>query len=99
MPAIVAFNPYEHYGPNLTNSATRMFSITPSDTDELARVCKSIRIWNPDTVSHTVSFVTSGGDTVTVTVPANSVWTEPAVVKKVLTTGTNGLLVIHGYSD
>lgn len=99
MPAIVAFNPYEHHGPNLTNSATRMFSIAPSDTDELSRVCKSIRIWNPDAASHAITFVTVGGDTVTVTVPANSVWTEPAVIKQVLLTGTNALLVIHGYSD
>lgn len=99
MPAIVAFNPYAHYGPNLTNSATKMFPIVPSDTDELARVCKSIRIWNPDAAAHTVSFVTAGGDTVTVSVPANALWTEPAVIKQVLFTGTSALLVIHGYSD
>jgi hypothetical protein len=99
MTAIVAFNPYAHYGPNLANSATHMFPITPSDTDELPRVCKSIRIWNPDTVSHTVTFVTTAGDTVTVTVPANSLWVEPAVVKQVTVAGTNALLVIHGYSD
>jgi hypothetical protein len=94
-----AFNPYEHYGPNLANSATRMFSITPDDGNELVRVCKSLRIWNPDAASHAVTFVTTGGDTVTVTVPANSVWIEPAVIKQVLLTGTNALLVLHGYSD
>lgn len=93
------FNPYENHGANLMNSATRVFLITPDDDANLEQACKAIRIWNPDAAAKTVTFVTVKGDEVTVTIPATSVWVEPAVIEKVLETGTSALLVIHGYSD
>jgi hypothetical protein len=95
-------NPYENHGANLENSATRVFQIaTPvDDVTLLQQVCKALRIYNPDAAAaHTLTYVTVKGDTVTITIPANTVWTEPAVIKQVLQTGTSALLVIHGYSD
>jgi hypothetical protein len=76
-----------------------MFLITPLDNADLPAVCKSIRIWNPETTPQTVRFTTVDGDVITVTVPANSVWTEPAVITQVQAAGTGANLIIHGYSD
>jgi hypothetical protein len=95
----MAFDPYENHGANLMNSARVMLPITPSDTDDLLRVCKSIRIWNAATTPSTVTFTTVGGSVVTITVPANSVWTEPAVIVRVHDTGTTPGLELHGYTD
>jgi hypothetical protein len=92
-------NPYFNVGPNLMNSATKMFLIAPANATDLPQVCKSIRIWNPEATPQTVHFTTVSGDSITITVPANSVWTEPAVISQVQATGTGVTLVIHGYSD
>lgn len=93
-------NPYENHGPNLANSATKMFVIIPLDDTDLERVCKSIRIWNPDAANAaTIRFSTLDGDDITVNVPPMSVWTEPCVITRVHATGTSAGLIIHGYSD
>lgn len=94
-------NPYINHGANLENSARRVLTIAipADDATPLDRVCKSIRIWNPETTSQTVTYVTVAGDTATVTVPANSVWTEPAVIAQINKTGTGPTLILHGYSD
>lgn len=93
-------NPYRRHAGTLTNSASHMFLITPNDEQELLRVCKAIRIWNPSQDNPaTVRFETIDGSDVTVTVPPLSVWTEPAIVKKVFETNTTDAVIIHGYSD
>lgn len=92
-------NPYRNHGPNLINSATAMFLINPTDGVDLQQVCKALRIWNPEATPQTVRFRTVDGSDVTVTVPANALWTEPAVVDQVFNTGTGDTLIIHGYSD
>lgn len=95
-------NPYENHGANLENSATRVFQIAipADDTTELQQVVKAIRIWNPDgAASHTLTYVTVKDDEVTITIPANSVWVESAVIKQVNKTGTYAGLILHGYSD
>jgi hypothetical protein len=95
-------NPYENHGANLENSATRVFAVAipANDTTPLPQVCKAIRIWNPDAAaSHTLTYVTIKGDTVTITIPANSVWVERAVITQVNLTGTGAGLILHGYSD
>lgn len=94
-----AFNPYTNHGPNLENSATRVLLITPDDDSELARVCKAIRIWNPEATAQTVTYITVDGDEATVTVPASTLWVEAVVVKQVKETGTGATLIIHGLSD
>lgn len=96
---MTALNPYANHGANLENSATRIIPITPDDVAELEQVCKSIRIWNPEATPQTVRLITVKGDDVTLTVPADTLWTEPCVVKQVMETGTGATLVIHGYSD
>jgi hypothetical protein len=94
------FNPYTYHGSNLENSARHVFAITPTDATDLESVCKSIRIANKDAANPAfVRYVTDKGDDVTVWVPANSVWTEPAVITQVWATGTTAGLEIHGYSD
>lgn len=93
------FNPYQYCGADLQNSAKRVFLVAPSDTVDLPQVCKSIRVWNPNAAEATFRIITVGGDDVILTVPAKSVWTEPAVITRVMTTNTDAALIIHGYSD
>jgi hypothetical protein len=95
-------NPYENHGANLENSATRVFSVAipADDATPLQQVCKAIRIYNPDAAAaHTLTYVTIKDDTVTITIPANAVWVEAAVIKQINKTGTYAGLLLHGYSD
>lgn len=92
-------NPYLNHGPNLVNSATSVFAIAPSDDADLPKVIKALRVWNPDAAAATIHYRTVDGDEVTVSVPASTLWTEPAVMDKVFATGTSATLVLHGYSD
>jgi hypothetical protein len=95
-------NPYENHGANLENSATRVFpiAIPADDLTPLAQVIKALRIWNPDAAAaHTVSYITSKGDSVVVSVPANTLWVEHVVIQQVNKTGTYAGLILHGYSD
>jgi hypothetical protein len=46
-----------------------------------------------------VSYVTIKGDSVTITVPANSLWVEKAVITQINKTGTYAGIILHGYSD
>jgi hypothetical protein len=95
-------NPYENHGANLENAATRVFSIAvpANDVTPLPQVIKALRIWNPDgAAAHTVSYVTIKGDTVTITVPANSLWVEKVVMTQIMQTGTYAGIILHGYSD
>jgi hypothetical protein len=95
-------NPYANNGANLENSATRVFpiAIPGDDATPLSQVIKALRIWNPDAAAaHTVSYVTVKGDSVTVSVPANSLWVEAVVIAQVNKTGTYAGLILHGYSD
>lgn len=94
-------NPYENHGANLENSATRVFSIAipADDATPLDQAIKALRIWNPDAAAHTVSYVTVKGDSVVVSVPANSLWVESVVIAQINKTGTYAGLILHGYSD
>lgn len=94
-------NPYENHGANLENSATRVLAIAipGDDTTPLPQVIKALRIWNPDAAAHTVSYVTIKGDSVVVSVPANSLWVESVVIQQINKTGTYAGLILHGYSD
>lgn len=92
-------NPYLHHGPNLVNSATSVFPIVPSDVDDLPKVIKALRVWNAEAAAANIHYTTVDGDEVTVSVPANTLWSEPVVIKKVHATGTTATLVLHGYSD
>jgi hypothetical protein len=93
------YNPYFYHGPSLESSATHVFLIAPADDTDLERVCKGIRIWNPETTPQTVRYKSLDGDVIDVTVPANSLWIEPAVITQVHNTGSGDTLIIHGYSD
>lgn len=95
------FNPYVHHGANLENSATRVLAIAipGDDATPLDQVIKALRIYNPDAAAHTVTYVTIGGDTVTVSVPPSSVWVESVVIQQINKTGTYAGLILHGYSD
>jgi hypothetical protein len=95
-------NPYENHGANLENAATRVFAIAvpADDTTPLPQVIKGLRIWNPDgAAAHTVSYVTIKGDSVIISVPANSLWVEKAVITQINKTGTYAGIILHGYSD
>jgi hypothetical protein len=96
---VSAFNPFEHYGPSLQNSATKSVAIVPSDVSELTRAIKGLRIWNPTASPADVTVTTSGGSTVTFTVPANSVIIESLVIVQVWATGSTVGLILHGYTD
>jgi hypothetical protein len=94
-------NPYANNGANLENSATRVLpiAIPADDATPLSQVIKALRIWNPDAAAHTVSYVTVKGDSVVVSVPANSLWVEAVVIQQINKTGTYAGLILHGYSD
>lgn len=95
-------NPYVHHGANLENAATRVFAIAVpgDDATQLPQVIKALRIYNPDgAAAHTVTYVTIGGDTVTVTIPASTVLVEKAVIQQINQTGTYAGIILHGYSD
>lgn len=94
-----AFNPFDNHAPTLANSATKCVAIVPSDVDQLVRALKGLRIWNPTASPADVTVTTSGGSTVTLTVPANSVTIESLVIVQVWATGSTVGLVLHGYTD
>lgn len=96
---VTAQNPYVHYATGVDGPATNLALITPSDTDQLAKACKSLRVYNPTAGAVTVAFVTTGGATVTLTFPANSLVVEPVIVLQVLLTGTSAGVILHGYTD
>jgi len=93
------FNPYDKHGANLENAPKLILEITPSDTDDLPRACKALRIYNPTAAAVTVHITTVGGSDVTLDIPASTLWIEEAVVQKVHETGTSVGITIHGYSD
>lgn len=95
------YNPYRDHGANLENSATRVFpvAIPADDVTALPRACKALRIVNPDAASHTLTYMTVAGDQVTITLLANSIWVEAAVIAQIFNSGTYAGLLIHGYSD
>lgn len=92
-------DPYEFHSLTLYSPARVMIEITPDDDNDLDRVCKALRIYNPGGAAATVALKTAGGSTVSITVLATSLWIENVVVTKVFATGTDGGLVIHGYTD
>lgn len=73
--------------------------ITPSDDVTTANEWKSLRIYNTNTVTKALSFVTFAGETRHIKVPPGLSF-EPTVVKNVLDAGTDQAdLEIHGYVD
>jgi hypothetical protein len=92
-------DPYFSHGPTLENGATSVILITPDDNADLPKVCKALRIWNPNPTPAVIRITPKDGGTVDLTVPANSLWTEPTITTKVSLTGTTAGLIIHGYSD
>lgn len=93
------FDPYARDTPGVSDPANDLFLITPSDTGDLDRGVKALRIWNPTDEPALVSAVTIGGTAVTLTVPPESLWVEALRVAAVRVTGTSAGLIIHGYTD
>lgn len=92
-------NPYGNTGPNLENASIHPYLITPDDANDLPRVCKALRIYNPTTAAVTVTLTSTGGSTITLDIPASTLWIEEIVTQKVFATGTSVGITIHGYSD
>jgi hypothetical protein len=82
---------------DLNLACSSIFLITPSNSADLTSYAVALRIWNPNGTASTIALETVDGDSVTLTVPATSLTIEPLYVAKVLSTGTSGGLIIHGY--
>ncbi len=93
------YDPYAFFGTNLYSPSRLMVLITPSDDDDLDRACKALRIFNTTASVASVAIETVGGSSVTIKVPASSLVIENVIVNKVLDTGTDAGLEIHGYTD
>jgi hypothetical protein len=92
-------NPYGNTGPNLENASIYPYLIAPDDGADLPRVCKALRIYNPTAGAVTVKLTSTGGSTITITIPPSTLWVEEIVTQKVFLTGTSVGITIHGYSD
>lgn len=93
------FDPYARDAPSVGEPANDLFAITPSDTENIQRGVKAFRVFNPNNEAASLTVETVSGSTVTIWVPANSLWVEPLRVRAVLQTGTTEGLSIHGYTD
>lgn len=93
------FDPYSRDTPGVADPANDLFLITPNDDNDLLRGVKALRIWNPTDSAATLTVTTVRGTTITLTVPAQSLWVESLRVSAVKETGTAAGLVIHGYTD
>lgn len=93
------FDPYARDTPGVSDPANDIFLIEPSDTEGLVKGVKALRIWNPTEEDATISVTTKGDTTLTLSVPAGSLWIEPIRVIAVKSTGTTEGVVIHGYTD
>lgn len=71
--------------------------ITPDDNNDLADFAVGLRIYNPNATVATIKIDTVRGDTITLSVPAGSLISEPIYTARVYSTGTTVELIIHGY--
>jgi hypothetical protein len=86
--------------PSLDGIPRTMLLVVPSDTQELPRTAKGLRILNNSAVFETIRIVTEMGDTVTLDVPPQTLLYEDVLVAQVLETGTTvAQLIIHAYLD
>lgn len=96
-------NPWELQESNQRHQpASNIFEITPSDTVELTRVAKALRIYNPNDTVATITVTPRKREDNTseiLTIPPLCVIAEPLEVRKVWETGTSVGLIIHGYTD
>lgn len=93
------FDPYARNVPSVGEPANDLFVITPSDTEELQQGVKALRIWNPTMSEATIAVTTVKGNTLALTVPAQSLWVEPLRCRAIKATGTTVGVIIHGYTD
>lgn len=93
------FDPYARDVPSVNDPANDLFLIDPSDSAELTRGVKALRIFNPSASAATIAVITVGGSSLSLTVPAESLWVEPLRVRAINASGTTAGLVIHGYTD
>lgn len=91
-------DPYARDTPGLAEPALNLVLIQPDDDNDLPIGIKALRIWNPNPTSATIHAITMVGDQVAFSIPAQSLWTEPLRIRRILTITSSGL-TIHGYTD
>lgn len=91
-------DPYARDTPGLADPALNLIPLIPDDDNDLPLGVKALRIWNPNATSATLHVITAVGDQVSFSVPAQSLWTEPLRIRRILTT-TSGGITLHGYTD
>ncbi len=74
-------------------------SVQPDDNNDLAEEAKALRVWNPGSVAASVRVlpVDAEAGPVSLAVPPG-LTIEPLMVRRVLQTGTDAVLVIHAFT-
>lgn len=93
------FDPYRRDAVSVSDPANDLFLIVPSNSEDLPRGLKAIRIWNPTESDATLTVTTMGGTTITIPIAARTLWVESLRIRAVKVTGTTAALVLHGYTD
>ncbi len=93
------FDPYARDTPGVSDPANSMYLIEPSDSEELPKGVKALRVWNPNDADATLVVITKAGDLISLSIPARTVWVEALRVTVVRESGTTSGLEIHGYTD
>lgn len=92
-------DPFARDTPGVADPANDCFLITPSDSADIPKGVKALRIWNPTAAVATITLTTVTGSVVTISFPPTSLVIEPIRARRIAATGTTAALVIHGYSD
>lgn len=93
------FDPYADDSPGISDPASDLLPITPSDVDDIERGIKSLRVFNTgdSPVQYTVTLVS--GRKLALFVPGNALLIEPIRITRLWDTGTDAALLFHGYND
>lgn len=84
--------------PSLVGVPQTAILVVPSDSEDLPRTAKGLRIVNTTTGMQVITLITALGDEVSFVIPPQSLIYEELLVKSVKATGT-GILSIHAYLD